>query len=125
MPDTIDWYSEDRATFGDRLAFARDVAGLDQKALSERLGVKRGTVARWEDDVDEPRANRLQMLSGLLGVSMRWLLTGVGDGPAADEAPADLAETLTELRALRAEALATAARLARLEKRLRAGPADG
>ena len=125
MPDTIDWYAEDRATFGDRLALAREAAGLDQKGLADRLGVKRGTVARWEEDVDEPRANRLQMLSGLLGVSMRWLLTGAGDGPPEEEAPPDLAAALSELRALRAEALATAERLGRLEKRLRAGLGDG
>ena len=124
MSDTIDWYAEDRATFGDRLALAREAAGLDQKALSQRLGVKRSTVQRWEDDIDEPRANRLQMLSGLLGVSMRWLLTGAGQGPSEEETPADLATALSELRGLRAQALATAERLGRLEKRLR-GLSDG
>ena len=28
----------------------------------------------------EPRANRLSMLAGLLGVSVMWLLHGEGDG---------------------------------------------
>lgn len=35
-----DWYSADTATFGDRLAGARDAAGLDQRGLADKLGVK-------------------------------------------------------------------------------------
>ncbi|MGZ9809723.1 helix-turn-helix domain-containing protein [Pseudoroseicyclus sp. H15] len=115
------WYSEDSATLGDRIAGAREAAGLGQKELASRLGVKASTIERWEDDRAEPRANRLQMLAGMLGVSLSWMLTGVGDGP---EAPteADTAERgheLTELRKIRAEMTATLARLGRLEKRLR------
>ena len=85
MTDDQGWFSEDAATFGDRLAGARDAAGLDQKGLAEKLGVKLVTIAGWENDLKEPRANRLQMLSGILGVSLSWLLTGEGDGPEAPE----------------------------------------
>jgi len=35
-----EWFSEEAATFGDRLAAAREDAGLSQKALAERLGVR-------------------------------------------------------------------------------------
>ena len=79
------YYSETAATFGDRLAGAREGAGLSQEALATQLGVEIGTLQAWEDDMDEPRANRLQMLAGMLNVSLSWLLTGRGDGP---EAPA-------------------------------------
>ena len=41
---TDDWYAEDAATFGDRLAAARETAGLSQAELAERLGVKTNTI---------------------------------------------------------------------------------
>ena len=126
MQDTIvetDWYSEDAATFGDRLAAAREHAGLSQRDLAEQLGVKSSVILAWEEDRKEPRANRLSMLSGLLGISLTWLMTGGGDGPEApaDEAemPPEVSEILTQIRATRAEITAASDRLARLEKQLR------
>ena len=103
---TDDWYSEERATFGDRLAAAREAAELSQKNLAKRLGVKAKTVAAWENDLSEPRANRLQMLAGLLNVSLMWLLNGEGEGvaPPGDEAPRssdDARAILLEMRELR------------------------
>ncbi|WP_417723447.1 helix-turn-helix domain-containing protein [Salipiger sp.] len=123
MNDT-DYYGPDTATFGDRVAAARDAAGMDQEQLARRLGVKLKTLQAWEDDLSEPRANRLQMLSGLLGVSMPWLLTGEGDGPpppdeAATPLPADLGAALLELRTLRTQIQASGEKLGRLEKTLR------
>lgn len=118
-----DWFSEERATFGDRLAAARDGAGLSQKDLAKRLGVKVKTIVAWENDISEPRANRLQMLAGLLNVSLMWLLNGEGDGvepPGADPALAQDARTiLLEMRDLRGDIDKAADRLARLEKQLR------
>ena len=122
MPES-DWYSDDAATFGDRLTAAREAAGLDVEGLATRLGVKVATLEAWEHDVKEPRANRLQMLAGMLGVSLTWLLTGQGDGlaaPAEDAgADADARTILADLRDLRLSIAASADRLARLEKRLR------
>ncbi|WP_407492201.1 multiprotein-bridging factor 1 family protein [Pseudooceanicola sp. MF1-13] len=118
------WYAAENATFGDRLAAAREAAGMTQQQLAKRLGVKAGTLRGWEDDLSEPRANRLQMLSGLLGVSLPWLLMGQGDDVSAPdesgELPRDLTDMLTELRNLRSDLVAKADRLAVLEKRLRA-----
>lgn len=118
-----DWFSEERATFGDRLAAAREASGLSQKGLAKRLGVKARTITAWENDTSEPRANRLQMVAGLLNVSLMWLLTGEGDGvdPPGSEPPLshDARSTLLELRELRAEIDDAGKRLARLEKRLR------
>jgi len=123
-----DWYSADTATFGDRLAGARDAAGLDQKGLAEKLGVKQAVIQAWEDDLKEPRANRLQMVSGIVGVSMSWLLTGEGDGPDApdDDTPmgSDLIDLLAEMRALRGQIVHAGEKLGRLEKRLRSALKD-
>ncbi len=117
------WFSEETATFGDRLTAAREAAGLSQTDLANRIGVRTKTVQAWEFDMTEPRANRLQMLAGMLSVSLKWLLTGEGDGIAPpDSAPAVAAETaalLDEMRVLRAEAGQLAERLGRIEARLR------
>jgi transcriptional regulator with XRE-family HTH domain len=116
-----DWYGPDAATFGDRIAGAREAMGLKQSELAERIGVRRETLVGWEEDRTEPRANRLQMLAGLLGVSMRWLLTGEGDGIAepGDETPAEARAILTDIRGLRVEAAQLADKIGRMEKRLR------
>lgn len=126
MPETSenDWFSEETATFGDRLAGAREGAGLSQKDLASRVGVRTLTIIAWENDAKEPRANRLQMLAGILGVSLSWLLTGKGDGPdgPADmsELPADLNILLADLRELRAQMSRSADKMAQIEKRVRA-----
>lgn len=119
--DGIDWYSDERATFGDRVAAAREVVGLSEEELARRLGVRVETVRRWEGDLDEPRANRLQMLAGLLGVSLTWLMTGAGEDPGlpAPSGSDEVAAILAEMRQVRSEMAGAAERLGRLEKRLR------
>lgn len=114
-------FGDDFATFGDRIANARDAMGLTQAQLSRRLGVQEETLADWETDRSEPRANKLQMLAGVLNVSLVWLMSGEGEGaPAPIETEAVDAEAmLSELRAIRAEQLRLAERSTRLEKRLR------
>ena len=118
-----DWYAPEIATFGDRLTAAREAAGMSQEALAKRLGVKKSTMRNWEDDLAEPRANRLSMLAGLLNVSMMWLINGEGegvDGPEVEQLPEDMTEILLEIRSLKSELHAKAEQMARLEKRLRA-----
>lgn len=117
-----DWFDPDATTFGDRLAGAREAAGMTQKEMAQRLGVKLKTLQGWEDDVTEPRANKLSTVSGLLNVSLRWLLMAEGDGPEAPadaEENADVTAMMTEIRALRTQIVGSAERLGRLEKTLR------
>ena len=117
-----DWYSNETATFGDRLSDARAALGLTQKDLARRLGVREKTLDAWENDVSEPRANRLSILAGLLNVSLRWLLTGEGEGlsaPAEEVSQGDTAEILSDLRQLQSDIARCADRLGRIEKRLR------
>ena len=113
-----DWYDPEATTFGDRLSGAREAAGMSQAALARRLGVKPTTLRSWEEDRAEPRANRVQMLSGLLNVSLVWLLTGEGDGVQMGEAVDG--GLLRDLEGARRDALRLADRLQGLENRIRA-----
>lgn len=118
-----DWYSEQTATFGDRMAGAREALGMTQSELSKRLGVKLKTVQSWEDDLSEPRANKLQTLAGVLNVSIMWLLTGEGDGldGPTEEAvlPEDVRMILTDIRLVKSEMHRLTERLGTLERKLR------
>ena len=127
--EDFDW-GEDASTFGDRLGRAREAAGMDQTQLARRLGVKLTTIKNWESDRSEPRANRLQMLTGLLGVSIIWLMTGEGGGGPAEEGAElpespDAIELLQELRDLRTAQIRLAERAGHVEKRLRVLLAGG
>ena len=122
LEEPFDWYGPDAATFGDRVVGAREKSGMTQAELSRRLGIKLTTLQGWEEDRSEPRANKLQMLTGMLNVSLSWLLSGEGIGP---EQPStvplsdDTQAILIEMRAIKTDMTRTADRLSRLEKRLR------
>ena len=119
----MDWYGPDKATFGDRLAAARENSNLSQNDLAKRLGVKNSTIKSWENDNSEPRANRLSMLAGLLNVSITWLISAEGSGVEApskeDRSEDSLQEVLKELRVLRLDMLKSVERIDNLEEKLK------
>ncbi|MBK0398417.1 helix-turn-helix domain-containing protein [Limibaculum sp. M0105] len=120
----MDDYTDTAATFGDRLSLAREAQGMTPAQLARRLGVRRDTLEAWEADRSEPRANRLQMLAGLLNVSLIWLMTGEGPGgPNPNSVPADtsseVGKLLAELRDIRLDQARVLERMARVEKRLK------
>jgi transcriptional regulator with XRE-family HTH domain len=117
-----EWFDPEATTFGDRLAGARELAAMTQAELAKRLGVKEKTMADWEDDVCDPRANRLAMLAGLLNVSLQWLLTGEGDGPGESGVATSYTrgahQLLDEIREISAQMLLNGERLSRVEEEL-------
>ncbi|MEM6577704.1 MAG: helix-turn-helix transcriptional regulator [Pseudomonadota bacterium] len=118
-----DWFNPEATTFGDRLTGAREAAGMTQKDIARRLGVKLKTIKAWEDDLSEPRANRLSMLAGLLNVSLSWLISGTGEGvegPGEDIVLDDtMVDVLRQVEELRVQMALSAERLERLESALR------
>lgn len=70
-------------TLGEKLKEARKQAGLSQEQLSEKLGISRSAVAKWETDKGIPDIENLKALSGLLGVSIDYL---VDNGEDLDKA---------------------------------------
>lgn len=119
--EDIGYFSEEAATFGDRAAGARRAMGLTQERLSQKMGIKLKTLQAWENDMSEPRANKLQMLAGVLNISIIWLLTGEGEGvadPWADTKPisSETTDLISEFRAVRQEYRRLETRLNKIEK---------
>ena len=120
MSDTTTIFEHERDfdTFGGRLSRARAASGLSTKDLAWRLGVKPSTIDAWERDRSLPSAQRMNRLSGLVSVSLSWLLHGVGTAPAyPDEEPAAsvVGEQLAKLKLLHAK---TGQLIGRIESRL-------
>ena len=81
-------------TLGEKLKKARKQAGLSQEQLSEKLGVSRSAVAKWEADNGIPDVYNLKAISGLLNVTVDYLLD---DGEVMDELVLREPYDLTEL----------------------------
>ena len=69
----------DEDSIGYRIWSAREEHDMSVAKLARRLGVEQATVKAWEINERAPRANRLVMLSGVLDVSLAWLLEGEED----------------------------------------------
>ena len=65
-------------TMGGRIQKAREARGLTISQLARRTGILSKTLHNWETDRSEPRANKLQLLAGVLSVPPLWLLNGEG-----------------------------------------------
>lgn len=119
-----DDYTDAAATFGDRIAAAREAMGLSPANLARRLGVREETLQNWEDDRAEPRANKMQMLAGILNVSIIWLMSGEGQGIRSEQGTTldreNIDNLLSELREIRTVQQALATRTQQLERRLTA-----
>lgn len=77
-----------KKTLGSRIKSRRHELGLSASALARRAGVTRDTLHAWETDQSEPRANKLQMLAGVLGTNVGWIIEGDGGcGPSPQSSP--------------------------------------
>ena len=117
--EDTDGYTDEIATFGDRVTAARETLSMTRAQLARRLGIKPQTLQNWEEDRSEPRANKLQMLAGMLNVSIIWLMSGQGEGPDETELAPNHTQLLAELREVTNAQLMLANRLKRLETKLR------
>lgn len=117
-----DYFNETVATFGDRLVAARDAKGLTSASLAKKLGVAVKTIKVWENDGATPRGNKIQMLAGMLNVSMVWLISGEGNGTShvveTHARSAGVNDALGEISQLKATLSGAFEKLERLEERL-------
>lgn len=74
-------------TIGHRLRSARQVVGLTQDQLAERLGVAKTTVSAWELNKTMPEVAKLPMLREQIKVSLDTLICGPEPSGGVREAP--------------------------------------
>ena len=67
-----------KVSMGGRIQRAREARGLTISQLARRTGILSKTLHNWETNRSEPRANKLQLLAGVLSIPPRWLLNGEG-----------------------------------------------
>ena len=112
-----------RATsLGQRIIKARETMDLTTAQLARRLGVGTSTLASWESDRSDPRANKLVQLAAMMNVSLSWLLSGRGAGPSEHSLERDLSHLRVSLDALRSEADNITAQIDHIMERLNSAP---
>ena len=120
MSDTTNIYDEtpDMDTIGGRLSRARDAAGLSVEQIAWRLSVRNATVTAWESDRTLPGAQRLTRLAGILGVSISWVLHGIGTAPAEHGGQQTVENVAAQLEKLKQLHLETGQLIGQIEKDL-------
>lgn len=63
-------------TLGTKIKRLREEKGYSQEKLAELLNVHAVTISKWENGTQIPRAERLNELAKILGVSSEYLLEG-------------------------------------------------
>ena len=87
-------------TLGERIVHYRKRQGLSQEQLSQRLGVSRQSVSKWERDLSIPDVASLPKLAEELGISVDELLqakTAAQEAASEDGATRKKAAALVEL----------------------------
>lgn len=105
-------------TLGERLVSAREAIGLSAAQLARRIGVTTDSLRAWENDRDEPRANRLVTIAGVLNVSPAWLLSGGGDGPSDPLVMTEMMTIRSTIERLRKMMICVTEELENIEQKL-------
>ncbi len=90
--------TKNRPAFGERLAVARQAAGLSQEALAKKLGVDRAVVRHCERRVTDPKVGFVLKCCAALNVSFGELIDGAS--PARRDRDPALERFMTRLLSL-------------------------
>jgi repressor LexA len=66
-------------SIGDRLREAREMKGLEQSTLADKIDVATRTVQRWEKGEQVPDGMMITAIAKATGIQPSWLLTGEGE----------------------------------------------
>lgn len=75
----------EKISFGRFIALRRNRLGLTQEELSEKIGVSKSAVAKWETDGGLPDRDNLKRLSEVIRVSIDDLHTVIGRSKAKEQ----------------------------------------
>ena len=89
-----------RTPFGERLAAAREQAGLTQAQLAERLGLTQVAIAYWERKAVSLRPEQVAAVADILGVTADYLLGRQDKPPVSKGPPGRLRQLFEQLHQL-------------------------
>jgi transcriptional regulator with XRE-family HTH domain len=84
-----------------RIAYARELLGINASDLARRMGISRAAIAQWETGQTVPSGRNLPKLADVLGVTLDWLSQGTG--PMGGKAAGFSEGQLIELGNLKAD----------------------
>lgn len=61
-------------TFGKRLKKARTEKNMTQKQLADLLSVKHNSISNWENDINKPDPDMIELICGVLEITPNFLL---------------------------------------------------
>lgn len=61
-------------TFGKRLKKARTERHMTQKQLADLLSVKHNSISNWENDINKPDPDTIELICGILDITPNFLL---------------------------------------------------
>lgn len=64
-------------SFGQNLQYERKLAGLTQKELADKMGIKQQQLSRWERDKIEPTVSSIVALAKALDVTYNELFNDI------------------------------------------------
>lgn len=82
--------------FGEKLRKIRNEAGITQKELADKIGVKRTTVSGYETEGKEPPYNTLIKIAQTLNCSIDYLLGYAEENNSKDKAQDNFYEKLSK-----------------------------
>ena len=68
-------------TIGEKIVKLRKRNGMSQESFSEKLGVSRQAISKWENDTAQPTSENLAQIAKLFNVSISSLLIGATSTP--------------------------------------------
>lgn len=66
-------------TIGERLRHCLQDRNMSQKEFAEKIGVMQSTINKYVNDKQMPRADIIQEMCRVLGISADWLLGMIGE----------------------------------------------
>ncbi len=79
-------------TIGERIFEARKMSGLSAALLGEKAGLSKAIVSMLEGGQREnPHVNTVSAIAKVLGVSVEWLISGIGPEPKSEAVRATVA----------------------------------
>ena len=105
-------------TLGGRISLARESAMQSIEEAASQLGVATQIWMDWECDRASPESYHMPLMTGVLRISLPWLVTGQGLGPTPFVSASDVGEIRRELRTATSDAICAQNRVQALLRRL-------